>query len=321
MPVIETSGLTRTYGDRAVVDSVDLEVDAGRVHALLGPNGSGKTTTVRMLATLLRPSAGSARVAGYDTVRAAREVKRRIGLAGQFHAVDPRLTGAENLTMFGRLNGLAARRARDHARELLERFDLTAAADRPAREYSGGMRRRLDIVAAMVVRPAVLFLDEPTTALDPRSRNQIYGCIAEFVAEGTAVLLTTQYLEEAARLAATVTILDAGRVVAAGTPRDLTAEIGGGLDIVADPRRGDDITTVLADFGGTPAAHAAHAADSDTPDTATLSYSFPQADIPLLPILRALDTAGIDVHDIGRRRGTLDDAFLALTGPTPRTTR
>ncbi|MGW0178975.1 ATP-binding cassette domain-containing protein [Nocardia sp. NPDC003345] len=317
MPVIETSGLTRTYGDRTVVDSVDVEVGAGRVHALLGPNGSGKTTTVRMLATLLRPSAGYARIAGYDTVREAREVKRRIGLVGQFHAVDPRLTGAENLTMFGRLNGMPGRRARDHARELLERFGLTAAADRPVREYSGGMRRRLDIVAAMVVRPAVLFLDEPTTALDPRSRNQIYGCITEFVAEGTAVLLTTQYLEEAARLADTVTILDAGRVVAAGTPGELTAEIGGGLDIVADGHRHDEITLVLADFGGTPAARAG---DSGTSDTATLSYSFPRADIPLLPILRALDTAGIEVHDIGRRRATLDDAFLALTGPTPRTT-
>ncbi|MEU4314382.1 ATP-binding cassette domain-containing protein [Nocardia sp. NPDC024068] len=317
MTVIETGGLTRIYGDRTVVDSVDLDVAAGRVHALLGPNGSGKTTTVRMLATLVRPSAGYARIAGHDTVRDAREVKRRIGLVGQFHAIDPRLTGAENLTMFGRMNGLPARRARDHARELLERFDLTAAADRPAREYSGGMRRRLDIVAAMVVRPAVLFLDEPTTALDPRSRNQIYGCIREFVAAGTAVLLTTQYLEEAARLADTVTILDAGRVVAAGTPHDLTAEIGGGLDIVADARRGDDITTVITGFGGVPTG----GGDSDVPDAATLSYSFPQADIPLLPILRALDTAGIDVHDIGRRRATLDDAFLALTGPTQRITR
>lgn len=314
MTVVEVDRLTRVFGERAVVDGVDLRVDAGAVHALLGPNGSGKTTTVRMLATLLRPSAGHIRIAGFDLMRDPMEVKRRIGLVGQFHAVDPRLTGAENLTMFGRLNGMAASRARAHTGELLERFELTEAADRPVREYSGGMRRRLDIVAAMVVRPAVLFLDEPTTALDPRSRNQIYGYVRDFVDEGTAVLLTTQYLDEADRLADTVTILDAGRVVATGTPQQITAEIGGGLDIVADPRRHDEITGVMADFGGL-WADGRESADPSEP-TATLSYSFRVADIPLLPILRALDAIGIDVHDIGRRRATLDDAFLALTGPT-----
>lgn len=318
MTAIEARGLTKRYGENTVVDAVDLRVDPGWVHALLGPNGSGKTTTVRMLATLLRPDAGSARIAGYDTVRETTEVKKRIGSVGQFHAVDPRLTGLENLTMFARMNGLPARRARAHAGELLERFDLGAADDRLARDYSGGMRRRLDIVAAMVVRPAVLFLDEPTTALDPRSRNQIYGYIEEFVNEGTTVLLTTQYLDEADRLADSVTILDSGRVIATGTPHELTASIGGGLDLVADPRRRRDIDTVLTDFGGI-------AAPTDTADetemAAPLSYSFPGAEIPLLPILRALDEAGIEVHDIGRRRATLDDAFLALTGPTARTHR
>ncbi|MEV0111265.1 ATP-binding cassette domain-containing protein [Nocardia sp. NPDC050799] len=316
MSAIEAEGLTRRYGERTVVDSVDLRVDPGRVHALLGPNGSGKTTTVRMLATLLRPDSGAARVAGYDTVRETGEVRRRIGLVGQFHAVDPRLTGLENLTLFGRMNGLAGRRARTHAGELLDRFELSDAADRLARDYSGGMRRRLDIVAAMVVRPAVLFLDEPTTALDPRSRNEIYSYVADFVAEGTTVLLTTQYLDEAERLADTVTILDAGRVVAAGTPHTLTADIGGGLELVADPRHRDEITRILADFGAQPVSGPPDSAEP----RATLSYSFRTADIPLLPILRTLDEFGIEVHDIGRRRATLDDAFLALTGPEPRTT-
>ncbi|WP_328387263.1 ATP-binding cassette domain-containing protein [Nocardia sp. NBC_00416] len=318
MTVIEAEGLTRRYGERTVLDTVDLRIDAGRVHALLGPNGSGKTTTVRMLATLLRPSAGYARIAGYDTVRDTWAVKRRIGLVGQFHAVDPRLTGPENLTLFGRMNGLTGRRARAHAGELLDRFGLTDAADRLVRDYSGGMRRRLDIAAAMVVRPAVLFLDEPTTALDPRSRNQIYGYVNDFVAEGTTVLLTTQYLDEAARLADTVTILDSGRVVATGTPRTLTAGIGGGLDLVADSRRRDEITRVMADFGGSPTGGPTVPDPGDPP--AQLSYSFRDPDIPLLPILRALDAIGVDVRDIGRRSATLDDAFLALTGPTPRTT-
>lgn len=316
MSAIEAEGLTRRYGERTVVDGVDLLVDPGRVHALLGPNGSGKTTTVRMLATLLRPDSGAARVAGYDTVRDTEEVRRRIGLVGQFHAVDPRLTGLENLTLFGRMNGLSGRRARTHAGELLDRFELTGAADRLARDYSGGMRRRLDIVAGMVVRPAVLFLDEPTTALDPRSRNQIHSYVADFVTAGTTVLLTTQYLDEAERLADTVTILDRGRVVAAGTPHTLTADIGGGLELVADPRRHNAITRILSDFGGQPLP----GAPDSTEPRATLAYSFRTPDIPLLPILRALDEAGIDVHDIGRRRATLDDAFLALTGPGPRTT-
>lgn len=317
MTAIEVAGLTKRYGERTVVDAVDLHVDPGRVHALLGPNGSGKTTIVRMLATLLRPDSGHARITGYDTVRETGEVKRRIGLVGQFHAVDPRLTGLENLILFGRMNGLSGTRARIHAGELLDRFELAPAADRIARDYSGGMRRRLDIVAAMVVRPAVLFMDEPTTALDPRSRNQIYRYVADFVAEGTTVLLTTQYLDEADRLADTVTILDTGRVVATGTPRNLTAEIGGGLELVADPRRYAEINRVLADFGGRPAGEAPVPGDP----AVSLSYTFPTADIPLLPILRALDEIDIEVDDIGRRRATLDDAFLALTGPEPRTTQ
>ncbi|MFE4501652.1 ATP-binding cassette domain-containing protein [Rhodococcus sp. NPDC056743] len=309
MPAIEAESLTRRYGKCTVVDGVDLSVPAGSVHALLGPNGSGKTTIVRMLATLLRPSAGSARILGLDTVRDAAQVKKNIGLVGQFHAVDPRLTGAENLTMFGRLNGYAPKAARRHAEELLERFELVDAADQQVQTYSGGMRRRLDIVAGMVVRPAVLFLDEPTTGLDPRSRHEIYDYVRSFVSDGTTVVLTTQYLDEADKLADTVTIIDAGRVVAAGTPDEIVQVAGTGLDVViVDEQRCVDVTEIIGRFGGRPG-------DSDVSAT-ELSFAFDRQSIALLPILRALDDAGIAVQDIGRRRATLDDAFLALTGHT-----
>ncbi|TSD46540.1 ATP-binding cassette domain-containing protein [Rhodococcus sp. KBS0724] len=309
MPAIEAESLTRRYGKRTVVDGVDLSVPAGSVHALLGPNGSGKTTIVRMLATLLRPSAGSARILGFDTVRDAVQVKKNIGLVGQFHAVDPRLTGAENLTMFARLNGYAPKAARRHAGELLERFDLVDAADQQVQTYSGGMRRRLDIVAGMVVRPAVLFLDEPTTGLDPRSRHEIYDYVRSFVNDGTTVVLTTQYLDEADKLADAVTIIDEGRVVAAGTPDEIVEVAGTGLDVViVDEQRCADVTGIVGRFGGRPGA-------SDESAT-ELSFAFDGQSIALLPILRALDDAGIAVQDIGRRRATLDDAFLALTGHT-----
>ncbi|MGG7103718.1 ATP-binding cassette domain-containing protein [Rhodococcus sp. 24CO] len=309
MPAIEAESLTRCYGKRTVVDSVDLSVPAGTVHALLGPNGSGKTTIVRMLATLLRPSAGTARILGFDTVRGAAQVKKNIGLVGQFHAVDPRLTGAENLAMFARLNGCAPKAARLHVGELLERFELLDAADRQVQTYSGGMRRRLDIVVGMVVRPAVLFLDEPTTGLDPRSRHEIYEYVRSFVNDGTTVVLTTQYLDEADKLADTVTIVDAGKVVAAGTPDEIVQAVGTGLDVViADEHRCGDVTEIVGRFGGR--AGTSH-------DSATeLSFAFSGQSITLLPILRALDDAGIAVQDIGRRRATLDDAFLALTGHT-----
>ncbi|RZL23550.1 MAG: ATP-binding cassette domain-containing protein [Rhodococcus sp. (in: high G+C Gram-positive bacteria)] len=309
MPAIEAESLTRCYGKRTVVDGVNLSVPAGTVHALLGPNGSGKTTIVRMLATLLRPSAGSARVLGFDTVLAAAQVKKNIGLVGQFHAVDPRLTGAENLAMFARLNGYAPKAARLHVGELLERFGLLDAADRQVQTYSGGMRRRLDIVAGMVVRPAVLFLDEPTTGLDPRSRHEIYEYVRSFVNDGTTVVLTTQYLDEADKLADSVTIIDAGKVVAAGTPDEIVEAVGTGLDVViADGHRCGEVAEIVGRFGGRPGA---------SHDSATeLSFAFDGQSIALLPILRALDDAGIAVQDIGRRRATLDDAFLALTGHT-----
>ncbi|WP_316574049.1 ATP-binding cassette domain-containing protein [Nocardia canadensis] len=311
MHAIEATALTRTYGDNTAVDGVDLRVRAGQVHALLGPNGSGKTTTVRMLATLLRPTSGRAAIGGFDTVRQADDARRQLGLVGQFHAVDPRLTGRQNLVMLARLNGFRAAAARRHAKELLDRFDLAVAADRVVRTYSGGMRRRLDIVAGMIVRPAALFLDEPTTALDPHSRNEIYRYVRDFVAEGTTVLLTTQYLDEAQRLADAITILKAGRVVAAGTPAEILTAVPAGVDlIVDDPDRYDEVAAVLSRFGGTP---------SDPPPTQRhspleVSFTFPGEAPGLLPVLRALDAADIAVRDIGARATTLDDAFLALTG-------
>ncbi|HET8994258.1 MAG TPA: ATP-binding cassette domain-containing protein [Rhodococcus sp. (in: high G+C Gram-positive bacteria)] len=313
MPVniIETEGLTRRYGEHAVVDGVDLRVREGTVHALLGPNGSGKTTTVRMLSTLLRPTSGQARVLGYDTVADAVQVRQRIGLVGQFHSVDVRLTGAENLTMFARLSGIRARDARRHARDLLERFDLADAADRQVQSYSGGMRRRLDILAGTVVRPAVLFLDEPTTGLDPRSRNDIFGYILNFVADGTTVVLTTQYLDEAERLADAITILDGGRTVATGTPAEITAAVGTGLDIVVPPAHHDRAVQILAGFD-------AREMGSTAVQEGSIRLSFGMDGEPeLLSILRALDADGIDVHDIGRRRASLDEAFLALTERIP----
>ncbi|MFC8045735.1 ATP-binding cassette domain-containing protein [Nocardia sp. NPDC057353] len=301
MSVIETEALRKQYGARAVVDGIDLRVPEGTVHALLGPNGSGKTTTVRMLATLLRPSGGRARVLGYDTVTAARAVRRRIGLVGQFHAVDPMATGRQNLVMVARLNGLALPAARRRADDLLTRFDLAAAADRLVRTYSGGMRRRLDILAGTVVRPAVLFLDEPTTGLDPHSRDDIHRYLAEAVAAGTTVLLTTQYLDEAERLADAVTILDAGRIVAAGTPAEIVRTVGVRMEVAVPDGQRAGAAAVMARLGGNPVQ------DSDS------AYTF-GADAPALPtVVRALDAAGVEVRDIGTRTGTLDDAFLALT--------
>ncbi|HET8994486.1 ABC transporter ATP-binding protein [Rhodococcus sp. SJ-2] len=309
--VIETESLTRRYGERAVVDGVDLRVREGTVHALLGPNGSGKTTTVRMLSTLLRPSSGWARVLGFDTVVDAVQVRRRIGLVGQFHSVDPRLTGSENLTMFARLSGMRARDSRRHARDLLERFGLADAADQQVQSYSGGMRRRLDILAGTVVRPAVLFLDEPTTGLDPHSRNDIFGYILDFVAEGTTVVLTTQYLDEAERLADAITILDGGRTVATGTPAEITAAVGAGVDLVVASADCGRAVKILNEFG-------AREVGSAVVQEHSIRLAFGMDGEPeLLPILRVLDADGIDVHDIGRRRASLDEAFLALTERTP----
>jgi ABC-2 type transport system ATP-binding protein len=296
--VIETEALTKRFGGRAALDGVDLRVPAGTVCGLLGPNGAGKTTVVRILATLLRPDAGRARVAGHDVVREAAQARMKLGLAGQNAAVDEVLSGRTNLVLFGRLHHLPVRRARRRADELLERFRLTAAADRPVRTYSGGMRRRLDLAASLIVAPAALFLDEPTTGIDPGTRLEIWDMIAGLVREGTTVLLTTQYLDEADRLADQIVVLDRGRVAAAGTPLALKRSIGGArVDVVLhDPARAADAAAIL---GG-----------DVTGSGARLSVTSDE----LVRIATELAAAAIEVDDIALRRPTLDEVFLHLTG-------
>ena len=315
---VVASGLVKRFaakdGPVTALAGLDLEVPEGTVLGLLGPNGAGKTTAVSILTTLLEPDEGHATVAGVDLRRNPQEVRRRIGLSGQYAAVDEVLTGRENLEMVGRLYHLGRRHSRQRAVDLLERFGLTDAGDRQAKTYSGGMRRRLDILAGTIVRPAVLFLDEPTTGLDPRSRNEIYEHLSESVDAGTTVILTTQYLDEAERLADDITILDGGRVVTTGTPDELTAAVGTGLDVVVTAAHRDRARAVLAGLG------ARHVGTAPGPED-SLRLSFGLDDEPHLPtVLRALDDDDVDVRDIGRRRASLDEAFLALTGhPTERT--
>ncbi|TDC52229.1 ATP-binding cassette domain-containing protein [Jiangella ureilytica] len=305
---IVAEGLRKRYGSSYALDGFDLTVRRGVVHGLLGPNGAGKTTAVRILSTLLRFDGGSARVGGYDVVTEADEVRRRIGLTGQYAAVDETLSGRQNLVMFGRLYHLGARQAKRRADELLEQFGLTQAADRSGRTYSGGMRRRLDLAASLILAPEVLFLDEPTTGLDPRSRNDVWDAVRALVAGGTTVLLTTQYLEEADQLAGRISVIDAGRVVAEGTADELKARIGG-----------DRIEVVVRDAAQLPAAAAVVArigtAEPET-DADTRRVSAPVADrmAALTDAVRELQAAGVVAEDIGLRRPTLDEAFLHLTG-------
>ena len=305
---VEAEGLAKAYGDTTALAGLDLAVRTGTVLGLLGPNGAGKTTAVRILATLLPPDDGRARVAGHDVRTAGAEVRKRIGLTGQYAAVDEHLTGAENLTMIGRLNGLVLADARTRAGQLLDRFGLSDAADRPSRTYSGGMRRRLDLAASLVARPEVLFLDEPTTGLDPASRLSLWSVIREILADGTTVLLTTQYLEEADALADDILVIDHGTAIAAGTSRELKAQVGG-----------ERIELAVADTADTSRARAAVAAlagDELHVDEARGTLSFPVAgDHDLLPAtVRALDDAGIRIDELSLRRASLDDVFLALTG-------
>jgi ABC-2 type transport system ATP-binding protein len=306
-PAITTTGLTKSFGDVRALDGVDLEVAQGTILGLLGPNGAGKTTAVRVLTTLLKPDSGTARVAGLDVVREAAQLRQSIGLAGQYAAVDELLTGEENLTMVGRLYGMPRADARQRSTELLGEFDLLDAAERPAKTYSGGMRRRLDLAAALVARPPVLFLDEPTTGLDPRSRLSLWETIERLVSGGTTVLLTTQYLDEADRLADEIAVIDRGRVIAEGTPNELKDRVGGErLEVVlTDVSMTDRAGAALADLCG------------DEPpaiDGPIVRVSVRPRSGLIVDAVRRLDRAGVDVDDITLRRPTLDDVFLALTG-------
>jgi ABC-2 type transport system ATP-binding protein len=306
--VIEAEGLTKRYGSVVALDGLDLAVAAGTVLGLLGPNGAGKTTAVRVLTTLLRPDAGRATVAGLDVVEQPEEVRRRIGLSGQYAAVDETLTGYENLEMIGRLYRLGRRRAQTRARELLERFTLSDAADRPVKTYSGGMRRRLDLAGSLVAEPSVLFLDEPTTGLDPRSRVTMWEVIRELVSQGTTLLLTTQYLEEADRLADEIVVIDQGRAIARGDADALKAEVGGERIelIVRDADRADEARAIL-----TRVAVGQVVVDGQGTGLTAPVQGGPDT---LMQVLRELDAAGLTLLDVGLRRPTLDDVFLALTG-------
>src|SRR5215468_3031708 len=283
-----------------------MQVEAGSVFGLLGPNGAGKTTAVRILTTLLSPDAGSARVVGLDVVRDAAKVRQRIGLAGQYAAVDENLTGFENLNMVGRLYHLGRGRSRARARELLSSFDLSQAGDRLVRTYSGGMRRRLDLAAALVARPPVLFLDEPTTGLDIRSRIGLWDAIEGLVAEGTTVLLTTQYLDEADRLADQIAVIDQGLVIAEGTPTELKAQVGGErLEIhLCDGRRGEEAVSALVPI----------ASDRPFLEDGTVRVPVAERRGTIANAVRRLDEAGIAIDDIAVSTPTLDDVFLTLTG-------
>ncbi|MFE9683122.1 ATP-binding cassette domain-containing protein [Streptomyces sp. NPDC006285] len=305
---VRAEGLEKRYGEKRALDGFDLAVREGTVHGLLGPNGAGKTTAVRILSTLVKLDGGTARVAGLDVASRPREVRARIGLTGQYAAVDEVLTGRQNLEMFGRLFHLGGRRARLRAAELLEQFDLTEAAGKGVGQYSGGMRRRLDLAASMILTPTVLFLDEPTTGLDPRGRGEVWDSVRALVTQGTTVLLTTQYLEEADKLASHITVIDQGRAIADDTPDGLKNTVGGDRIEVVVAERADiarAVKVVARVSNGEPES-----------DEAELRVHAPVTDrvAALTEVARTLQDEGVRVEDIGLRRPSLDDVFLRLTG-------
>jgi ABC-2 type transport system ATP-binding protein len=308
--MILAEGLRKRYGDVAALAGIDLAVAPGTVCGLLGPNGAGKTTAVRVLTTLVRADGGRASVAGFDVTTQPDEVRRHIGLVGQQTAVDELLSGEQNLVMFGRLYHLGVRRARERARELLVQFGLADTGSKPVKEYSGGMRRRLDLAASLILAPPVLFLDEPTTGLDPRGRNEVCEAVRGLVTAGTTVLLTTQYLDEADQLANQICVLDSGRVVADGSPATLKAALGGDhIDVVV--REAADLAIAAAALdrvGSAPAQTDADVRRASAPVSDSMAA--------LTSVVRELDDAGIAVDDIGLRRPTLDEVFLHLTAQT-----
>ena len=305
-PAIETSGLRKQFGETPAVAGIDLAVPRGTVYGLLGPNGAGKTTTIRMLTTLIKPDGGTARVLGHDVVREPGQVRARVGMTGQFASVDEDLTGAENLVLFARLLGFSWRAARGRARELMQGFELTEAAGRQVRTYSGGMRRRLDIAASLIVTSELLFLDEPTTGLDPRSRNQVWDIVRAIAAEGTTVLLTTQYLDEADKLASRLAVIDHGRLIAEGTSRELKQSVGGrALHLkVTDPAQRPAAESILRTVLGE-----VHAGNEENELAAKVAQDemVPRA-------LAQLAAGGIAISEFALAQPSLDDVFLALTG-------
>jgi len=305
-PAIVARGLTKAFGDVRALAGVDLDVARGTVLGLLGPNGAGKTTVVRILSTLLRADSGTATVVGLDVVSDAAALRAQIGLAGQYAAVDENLTGLENLTMVGRLYGMPRAQAKQRGNQLLDRFELEQGADRPVKTYSGGMRRRLDLADALVARPPVLFLDEPTTGLDPRSRLSLWETIEQLVAEGTTVLLTTQYLDEADRLADSITVIDHGQVIARGTSDELKDRVGGErLEVrLEDESRGEAAAAALAPMTD----------DEPKVEGAVVSAAVHGRRGVIVEAVKRLSEANVGVDDISLRRPTLDDVFLALTG-------
>jgi ABC-2 type transport system ATP-binding protein len=303
---IAVEGLVKRFGSVVALDGIDFQVEPGSVFGLLGPNGAGKTTAVRVLTTIITPDAGRAEVLGHDVVQEAEAVRYRIGLAGQYAAVDPNLTGKENLTLVGRLAQMPRGTIAPRADELLQRFELSDAADRTVRTYSGGMRRRLDVAAALMGRPPVLFLDEPTTGLDLHSRNELWDMIRELVGEGTTVLLTTQYLEEADRLANRVAVVDVGRIIAQGTPSQLKAQLGSTVIEIGMGEEAEAIRAegVLASVG------------TSEPEREGTTIRLASGDGPkvLMGVLRSLDAEGLGPASLAVREPSLDDVFLKLTG-------